>query len=129
TGDERGSSGRAALLAIAVGKAHPFLRDAVDIGCAVAHQPVTVATQVGDADIVAPDHDDVRLVCSSSRSSHLDLLSLVGWCRKCLLVSVSQNAALRGARGRRRNPVARRRMADEIASLALAMTNLLDLND
>jgi hypothetical protein len=39
----------------------PLLSDAVDIGSAVAHQSVAVAAQVGNADIVAPDDDDIRL--------------------------------------------------------------------
>ena len=82
TGDERRPSGRAALLAVVVGETHALLGDAVDIGRPVAHQPVAVAAQIGNADIVAPDHDDVRLGCCSG-SSHLDLLSLVGWFRKC----------------------------------------------
>src|ERR1700757_793968 len=88
-GDKRRSSGRAALLGIDIGETHAFLGDAVYIGRAVAHQPVAVATDVGQADIIAPDHDDVRLVCSRSRSSQLDLLSLVGWFRTCLWSSMS----------------------------------------
>src|ERR1700730_1330522 len=74
TGDERRSSGRAALLAVAVGKTHALLGDPVDVGRAIAHQPVAVAAQVGDADIIAPDDDDIWFSCS--RSSHSDLLSL-----------------------------------------------------
>src|SRR5262245_19353303 len=58
-GDERGSPGRAALLAVAVGEAHTLLRDAVDIGRAIPHQPVAIATEVGDADVVPPDDDDI----------------------------------------------------------------------
>ncbi len=96
TGDERRSSGRAALLAVAVGKTHAFLGDAVDVGRAVAHQPVAVAAQIGNADIITPDDDDVRLGCCSG-SSHFDLLSLVGWFRKCSLVSVARASRLREA--------------------------------
>src|SRR5215467_15046651 len=59
TGDERCPSGGAALLAIAVGETHAFLGNAVDIGRAVAHQPVAVAAEVGNTDIIAPNDDDV----------------------------------------------------------------------
>src|SRR5215468_3141182 len=64
TGDERRSSSGAALLAVVIGETDAFLGNAVDIGRAIAHLPVAVAAQIGDADIVAPDDEDVRLVCS-----------------------------------------------------------------
>jgi hypothetical protein len=59
-GDERRPPGRAALLAVGVGEAHPLLRDPVDVRGPVAHQPVAVTAQVGDADVVSPDDQDVR---------------------------------------------------------------------
>jgi hypothetical protein len=68
-GDERRTPGGAALLAVGVGEPHPLARDAVDVRRAVAHQPVAVATQVGDPDVVAPDHQDVRLLGVRHRSS------------------------------------------------------------
>ena len=54
----------------------PSLRDAIDVRRLVAHQPVAVGADVGDADVVAPDDEDVRLGCggldgSWSRRSHL----------------------------------------------------------
>jgi hypothetical protein len=33
--------------------------DAVDVGRLIAHQTVTVATKIGDADVVAKDDQDV----------------------------------------------------------------------
>ncbi len=59
-GDERRSAGGAALLAVGVGEPHPLVGDAVDVGRAVAHQAVAVAAEVRDADVIAPDHEDVR---------------------------------------------------------------------
>ena len=59
-GDEGRAAGGAGLLAVAVGEQHAFLGDAVDVGRVVAHQPVRVAAQVGLADVVAPDDEDVR---------------------------------------------------------------------
>ena len=56
------AAGGAALLAVGVGEEHAFVGDAVDVGRPVAHQPVAVAAQVRDADVVAPDDEDVRLV-------------------------------------------------------------------
>src|SRR5262249_19552860 len=38
-GDERGTAGRATLLAIPVGEYRAFLADAVDVGRAIAHDP------------------------------------------------------------------------------------------
>src|SRR5439155_11795024 len=82
--------------AVVIGKTHALLGNTVDVGRAVAHQPVAVAAEVGDADIVAPNHDDVRLGgCSGSRQ--LDLLSLVGWFRTCLLHPAARPVWLRKA--------------------------------
>src|SRR6516165_12314745 len=93
TGDERCAPGSAALLGVVIGETHALLGDAVDIGCLVAHQPVRITTQIGHADIVAPDHDDVWFgACSGS--SHLDLLSLVGWSPKCLCVFAARPVSL-----------------------------------
>ena len=61
-GDERRPPRGAALLAVGVREAHPLVRDAVDVRRPVPHQPVAVAAEVGDADVVAPDDEDVRLV-------------------------------------------------------------------
>jgi hypothetical protein len=61
-GDERRPSSRAALLAVGVGEQHAFFGEAVDVGRAVAHQPAGVAAEVGLADVVAPDDEDVRLL-------------------------------------------------------------------
>src|SRR3954451_20947409 len=60
--DERGAARRTALFAVAVGEQHALVRDAIDVGCLVAHQAARVARQVGDSDVVAPDDDDVRLL-------------------------------------------------------------------
>ena len=61
-GDERRAPGGAALLAIAVGEQHALLGDAVDVGRAVAHQPMRVTAQVRLTDIIAPDDEDVWLL-------------------------------------------------------------------
>ena len=58
-GDEGRASRRAALIGIHVGEHHAFLGEAVDIGRLVAHQPEVVGADVGFADVVAPDDDDV----------------------------------------------------------------------
>ena len=60
SGDERRPPGGAALLAVGVGETHPLVGDPVDVGCSVTHQAVAVTAQVGDADVVAPDDQDVR---------------------------------------------------------------------
>src|SRR5262249_46469795 len=58
-GQEGRPTGRAALLAVRVGEAHALAGDAIDVGRAVAHQAVAVTAQVGNADVVAPDDENV----------------------------------------------------------------------
>jgi hypothetical protein len=65
--DERRPAGGARLLAVRVGEHHAFPRDPVDVRRAVAHQAMRVAGEVGDADVVTPDHQDVRLLRISHR--------------------------------------------------------------
>ena len=59
--DERGAARRAALLAVGIGEPHALVGDAVDVRRAIAHQAVAVTTQIADPDVVAPEHQDVRL--------------------------------------------------------------------
>ncbi len=58
-GDEGRPAGGAALLAVGIGEFYAFVGDAINIGGAVAHQAVAVAAQVGDADVIAPDDEDI----------------------------------------------------------------------
>ena len=44
-----------------------FLADAVDARRFVAHQSVTVGTDVGDADVIAPDDKNVRFLAGGWR--------------------------------------------------------------
>jgi hypothetical protein len=77
TGDEGRAAGRAALLAVGIGEAHAFVGDAVDVGRAVAHQPVAVAAEVGDADVIPPDDKNVGLLlfCHKTPPNCLGLMS------------------------------------------------------
>jgi hypothetical protein len=61
-GDEGRPPRGAALIRVMVGEHHAFLGEAVDIRRLVPHQPEVVGTDVGLADVVAPDDDDVGLV-------------------------------------------------------------------
>ena len=67
-GDERRASGGAALLAIPVGEQRAFLGDAVDVRRLVAHHALVVGADVELADVVAPDDEDVGLVCRGYRA-------------------------------------------------------------
>jgi len=58
-GDEGGTAGRAALLAVVIREHGALIGDLVDIGGLVPHQPMAVGADVGDADIVAHDDKDV----------------------------------------------------------------------
>ena len=57
--DERGTTGGAALLRVGVGEHRAFFGDAVDVGRLVTHDAVVVGADVMDADVVAPDDEDV----------------------------------------------------------------------
>src|SRR5262249_7511383 len=59
----------AALLGVVVGEHHDFLRHAVDVGCLVAHQTMRIGTDIGLADVVAPQNDDVRLLLLRLRNT------------------------------------------------------------
>ena len=61
-GEERRAAGGAGLLAVVVEEADALFGDAVDVGRLVAHQAVAVGADVGDADVVAEDDQDVRFV-------------------------------------------------------------------
>jgi hypothetical protein len=61
-GDERGAARRAGLFAVGIGEHHAFLGEPVDVGRFVAHHPMRVAAQIRDADVVAPDDEDIRLI-------------------------------------------------------------------
>ena len=61
-GDEGGPPCRAALLPVVVGEPHPLGSDTVDVRRSIAHQPVAVAAQVADSDVVTPHDQDVRPV-------------------------------------------------------------------
>ena len=66
-GEERGTAGGARLLAVVVLEADALLGDAVDVRRLVAHQAAAVGADVGDADVVAEDHQDVGLAAARLR--------------------------------------------------------------
>ena len=57
--EKGGASGRAALLRVVVGEADAFPGDAVNVRRLVAHHAMAVVADVLDADVVAPDDEDV----------------------------------------------------------------------
>jgi len=59
TGDEGGSSRRAALLGVIISEHHSFVRDAVDVGRLIAHQAARVGADIRLPNVVTPDDDDV----------------------------------------------------------------------
>ena len=59
--DKRSAARGAALLAVGVGEKHPLFGDPVDVRSEVAHQATAITAEVGDSDVVAPDHQNVRL--------------------------------------------------------------------
>ena len=61
--DEARAAGGAALLRVVVGEGHAFFRDAVDVRGSVAHHAAAEVADVPDADVVAPEDQDVRFLC------------------------------------------------------------------
>src|SRR5664280_2510657 len=59
--DECRSSRRAGLFPVVVGEPDALVGDPVDVGSAVAHETVAVAAEIGDPDVITPDHQDVRV--------------------------------------------------------------------
>ena len=59
-GEERRTAGRARLLAVVVQEADALVGDPIDVGRVIAHQPIAVATEVGGADVVSKDDEDIR---------------------------------------------------------------------
>jgi len=55
------SPGSAGLLAIGVGKRGALSRNTVDAGRFVTHQPLVIGADIAHPDIVAKDHQDIRL--------------------------------------------------------------------
>ncbi len=67
--DERRSTGGATLLTVKVGQERPFPGDPIDVRRLVTHHAVAISADVVDTDIVAPDHQDIRLLARLSRWS------------------------------------------------------------
>src|SRR6266851_751 len=69
-GDEGCATGSAALLAVPVGEFDAFLGDAVDVRSLVAHHAIAVATDIPVADVIAPQDQKIRLLCSHDLSPY-----------------------------------------------------------
>ncbi|MNP14737.1 hypothetical protein D3C76_1070710 [compost metagenome] len=73
TCDEGRAPRGAAVLRIVIGEHHAFLGDAVDVRCLVADDALAVGADVGLANIVAEDHQDVWLLrgmCQRNAHGH-----------------------------------------------------------
>ena len=60
-GDERRTPGRTTLLAVVVAEDRPLGGDAIDVRRGVADHAAAIGTHIKDANVVAEDHQDVRL--------------------------------------------------------------------
>jgi hypothetical protein len=59
--EEGGAACGAGLLAVVIGEADALAGDAVDVRRLISHHAAVVVADVPDADVIAPDHQDVRL--------------------------------------------------------------------
>ena len=48
-------------------KANAFVGETVNVWCGVTHQPIAVATEIGDADVVTEDDEDVGFLVRGKR--------------------------------------------------------------
>jgi hypothetical protein len=64
-GDEARSTRRAALFGVVVGEDHTLATDAIDVRRAVAHQTHRIGADIRQPDIIAEDHEDVRLAAAT----------------------------------------------------------------
>jgi len=69
TGDECSATGRAALLAVPVGKQRAFLGDAVNVGRAIAHHTQVVSADVRPTDVITHDEKNVGFFPGHDKSS------------------------------------------------------------
>ena len=58
-GDERGAASGAAVLRVVVGEHHAFFGNPVDVGGFVAHHTHGIGADIGLANVIAKDHQDV----------------------------------------------------------------------
>src|SRR5262249_53956910 len=62
--DEACAAGGAALLRVVVGERGALVSNAIDVGCAVSHHPAAEERAVPDADVIAPEDEDVGFLRS-----------------------------------------------------------------
>jgi hypothetical protein len=62
TGKKRRASSGATLLAVILKEKNSFFADAIDVRRLVSHQAGTVGADVGDADVITPDDEDIRFL-------------------------------------------------------------------
>ena len=75
-GDEGGTAGGAGIFAIGIGEDRAFFGDAVNIGRAIAHHAHVVGRDIGPADIIAENHQNIRLALRRSRGGRTRRLRL-----------------------------------------------------
>ena len=79
--------GGAALLAVGIREERAFVRDAIDVRRAIAHQTLRVGADLRDADVIAEDDENVRLArlgheCVSFGRKNVNGWAGVRWVRR-----------------------------------------------
>jgi hypothetical protein len=60
--EKRGAAGRARLLPLVLKQTNSFFADAVDVRRFVAHHATAIGADVSEADVVAPEDEDIRFL-------------------------------------------------------------------
>ena len=67
-GDEGGTAGGAGIFTIGIGEDRAFFGDTVNIGRAIAHHAHVVGRDIGPADIIAENHQNIRPALRGGRA-------------------------------------------------------------
>src|SRR5207244_3035567 len=95
--DECGTSGSAALLAVIISESNAFFSNAVNVGSLVSHHASAEVTDIPHADVIAPENQDVRLLCSHDLFLPLiDFLRLPAMAGKNVIRRNARIGVLRG---------------------------------
>src|SRR6516164_9289722 len=63
-----GASSSATLLRVGIGEKRAFFRDAINVRRLITHHAVVVGADVGPADVITPNDENVRSLACSARA-------------------------------------------------------------
>src|SRR5690606_17198098 len=61
-GDKRRAAGSATLVTVVVGEPYALVSNTIDVGRVITHDAIAVGTDIGDPDVITPDHQDIGFI-------------------------------------------------------------------